>query len=58
MIKVLFHYCVVVFAIVGSCPSGTKKAQKIPTGTTKYLKSGSGWVYLQDYLWNYLTGVN
>ena len=33
MIKVLFHYCVVVFAIVESCPSGTRKFY---TDSTKY----------------------
>ena len=42
MIKVLFHYCVVVFVIVESCPSGTKKASQIPTGTTKYIKPDPG----------------
>ena len=42
MIKVLFHYCVVVFVIVESCPSGTKKDRQIPTGTTKYIKPDSG----------------
>ena len=33
MIKVLFHYCVVVFAIVESCPSGTGKGRQMPNST-------------------------